>query len=191
MPILGTVASQFSSKPFGSFESIQTIYLASSSQLTLTFSSIPATFKHLQLRCSLRSERTNDFGSTFRIRFNGDTGNNTIYNRLQNNGSGAATGFIAFPDQFAYIYNGCISNQSAPTSFFSPMVIDIYNYSSSSIYKVYDSISGIPHSSTNQRSGKGMGAWASNTPINSLSFTTDDGSNFSQYSHIGLYGIKG
>jgi hypothetical protein len=173
------------------YESIQTIYLSSGSQLTLSFSSIPATFKHLQLRCSLRSLRTNDIASTFRIRFNGDTGNNTIYNRLMNNGSGAATGFIAFPDQLVYIYNACISNQSAPTSFFSPLVVDIYNYSSSSIYKVYDSISGIPYASTDQRTGKGMGAWASTTAINSLEFTTDDGSNFAQYSHIGLYGIKG
>ena len=57
MPILGTVASQFAGKPFGSFESIATATVSTATP-TISFTSIPATYTHLQLRGIARDART-------------------------------------------------------------------------------------------------------------------------------------
>lgn len=188
MPILGTVASQFSGKSFASFESIQTIYLASGNQLSLNFDSIPSTFTHLQIRGNLKSQRSSDYQSTVRMRFNADGGNNYIYTRWQGK-NGTANGFIAAGDSYLYMYNMC--NTDTGSTVMAPFVLDIYNYSSTSIYKTIQANSGVVYANTDSTACKTTGAWGSTSAINAISFSTDDGSQFSRYSRLGLYGIKG
>ena len=60
MPILGTVASQFSSKPFGSYESIQTVTVGLGGAANVEFTSIPATYTHLQIRGISKTDRADD-----------------------------------------------------------------------------------------------------------------------------------
>jgi hypothetical protein len=170
------------------YESIQTIYLSSGTQSTLTFSSIPSTFTHLQLRGNLKSQRGSDFQSTIRLRVNGDSGNNYIYGRWQNQGS-SANGFMAAGDPYLYWYNACTTNTGPAT--YSPSILDIFNYAKTNVYKTFQGISGVVYANTDSRSNKTQGAWASTSAITSITLDTDDGSAFSQYSRIGLYGIRG
>jgi hypothetical protein len=172
----------------GSFESIQTVYLASGNQTSLNFDSIPSTFTHLQLRGNLKSQRGSDYQSTIRMRFNADGGSNYIYARWQGK-NGTANGFISAGSTDLYIYNMCTTETGATNM--APFVLDIYNYSSTSIYKTIQANSGVVYANTDSTACKTGGAWASTSAINAISLVTDDGSQFSRYSRIGLYGIKG
>ena len=50
MPILGIIASQDYNRVTNSYESIATVTVGSGGSSSLTFSSIPATYTHLQIR---------------------------------------------------------------------------------------------------------------------------------------------
>ncbi len=54
-------------------EAIQTTYLEADAT-SVTFSSIPDSYAHLQLRCNMKSERYNSFVDGLRVQFNSDTG---------------------------------------------------------------------------------------------------------------------
>ena len=69
----------------GSFESIQTITVGTTSQASVTFSSIPATYTHLQLRISNRGG-----GST--VQLNSDTTSNYKRHYLYTDGTSVLAG---------------------------------------------------------------------------------------------------
>ena len=54
-------------------EAIASTYLEADAT-SVTFSAIPDSYAHLQLRCNLKSERYNSFVDGLRVQFNGDTG---------------------------------------------------------------------------------------------------------------------
>ena len=107
----------------GSFDLLETQVLGSS-QASVTFSSLStyaSTYKHLQIRMSVRSTRSAD-GDILAIQYNGDTtAGNYAYHFLAGSGSavnsgGEATNFYAM----TYIMAG-----SNPTNAFTPAVTDI------------------------------------------------------------------
>ena len=58
------------------FDSIATVLVPSGGSATITFSSIPSTYDHLQLRITAQTNR-GTFGSDYtNMNFNGDTGSN-------------------------------------------------------------------------------------------------------------------
>jgi hypothetical protein len=88
MPVLGIVASQISGHlfaPSGAYDSIATVN-ASGSSGTITFSSIPSTYTHLQIRAIARTGR-GVVGDTLRMTFNGDSGSNYVYHALYGDGA--------------------------------------------------------------------------------------------------------
>ena len=73
------------------YESIQTVNLTGS-QSSITFSSIPGTYKHLQIRGVLRGDRANT-GEIVGVQFNGDTtAANYASHRLIGDGTNAGGG---------------------------------------------------------------------------------------------------
>ena len=79
----------------GSFESIATVS-GNGSSSSFTFSSIPATYSHLQIR--LISRGTRAFASEqLYIRLNGDAASNYAYHYVYGDGSGAAAGLRCQP----------------------------------------------------------------------------------------------
>jgi hypothetical protein len=56
----------------GDYQSIETVTVGSGGQATITFASIPATFKHLQIRAIGRTDRASTLDG-FRIQFNNIT----------------------------------------------------------------------------------------------------------------------
>ena len=84
------------------FTSLQTVTVGSGGQTTITFSSIPPTYTHLQIRWLAR-ENTGaqaDPSQNIRIRFNSDTGSNYSIHRLYGlgSGSGVADGYASQSD---------------------------------------------------------------------------------------------
>jgi len=186
MPILGILASAISGNLVpNSYESIATTTL-STTTATITFSSIPATFTHLQIRLLAR---TNSGGADngIKIQFNSDTGSNYSYHTLFGNGStttyyGEANTVSNFIDKAA--------GGSAGASMFGAIVCDILDYANTNKYKTTRSLGGT------DRNGSGAvflssGAWRNTNAITSITLEPFDSHSFVQYTQVALYGIKG
>ena len=182
-PILkGVVASQISghlASP-SSYESIATVTVGSGGQSTVSFSSIPSTYKHLQIRYI---GRTSSNQNTI-MRFNGDTGTNYSLHFLY--GQGSSTGAAAETPQ-TYIYTDVLTGS---TTGYTAAVIDILDYTSVNKNKTVRSLSGQDLNGTASYVFYSSGVWRnSSTAITSITFY--GGANYDQYSSFALYGIKG
>jgi hypothetical protein len=183
MPILGTVASQFSGKPSSSFESIATATVGAGGESYVEFTSIPSTFSNLRI---ILIDDTTTGDVSIKAQFNGDTGSNYSWHTLYGDGGGSA-----YSD-----YNGISS--TAYTSFarggngsgvFAGSIIDILDYKDTSKYKSASSLTG------KDNNGNGVvwlssGSWRSMDAITSIKIFPESGS-FKQYSNFALYGMKG
>jgi hypothetical protein len=191
MLVLGSVASQ-NTKSFlasASFESIATVSIASgSSQSTITFSSIPSTYKHLQLRAIYRSASSNVYNAWFTGTLNGDTGANYSQHGLFGNGSTVTangTGNSSVLDYFSR------PGSDAAGGIYGAMVMDILDYASTNKYKTTRHLAGvnINVSTTRLDVGAFSNNWRSTSAINSISFYGNQGQ-FTEFSSFALYGIK-
>ena len=169
-----------------SYESIQTVTVGAGGSSTITFSSIPSTYKHLQLRILAATTTAAGDGAYFNIRFNSDSGTNYSYHDLFGNGSSVTASGLA--TQTA-IYGQRLSEANL-TSIFGGVVMDVLDYASVNKNKTVRSLGGY------DANGSGSiylisGAWYnSSTAINTI-VLTPDANNFAQYSSFALYGIKG
>jgi hypothetical protein len=189
-PILGIYASQISGHlfaPSGAYDSIATVTVGVGGTSTVTFSSIPSTYKHLQLRILGRGLNSADECS-FTYNINSDSGSNYAWHLLRGNGSGAfADGYASQPGMQAQSrYPGA----NASSSIFGSAVSDFLDYSSTAKNKVVRTLGG------NDRNGAGQmyfssSVWLNTSAINRIDITNADGTGIAQYSSFALYGIKG
>jgi hypothetical protein len=187
-PILGIWASQNYSRYSlpTSFESIATATVGSGGSSTITFSSIPSTYTHLQLRGIAREKAGS--GSLYNLMFatfNSDTGSNYSYHYLRGSGSAAAAGAGASQTSMSF---GGIEQGDNTASTFGANVIDILDYANTNKYKTIRSLFGY------DANGSGYivfssDAWRSTSAVTSITLTPANG--FAQYSTFALYGIKG
>jgi hypothetical protein len=190
MPILGIMASQISGHLANpAYESIQTTTLSTATS-SITFSSIPATFKHLQLRVMARTDRAGSPFDAFLIKVNNDaTSANYTYHYLLGDGSNASAGQENGSYGGAVVYR--LPGATAAASIFGATVTDILDYTSTNKNKTLRSLGGADYN------GSGEIYFGSNlylaTPaaITSLVIVPRTGTNFITYSSFALYGIKG
>jgi hypothetical protein len=185
MPILGIMASSMQGA-VGDYESIATTTLASS-QSTITFSSIPSTYKHLQIRSIAKTDRA-DTDDYVLMKLNGDTAANYSWHILRGNGSVALSAGVANASNIRLEY--AASGNSGASNIFAGSVLDILDYSDTNKYKTTRILNGM------DLNGSGWiyfssGNWRSTSAITSITLTPSFGTNFLQYSTFALYGIKG
>jgi hypothetical protein len=192
MPVLGIIASQISGHlfaPSGAYDSIATA-TSSGSSATISFTSIPQTYTHLQLRMIARSAGTS---AGLAIRANTDTGNSYTLHYIDGDGGTASAVGLA-TGTLAYGLLGYIPQTSSTASTFNGTVVDILDYTNTSKNKTIRSLSGV---STNTSGGDNSIRfssilWTSTAAITQLDLTINGGgNNFAQYSSFALYGIKG
>ena len=169
---------------FGAFESIATSVVGSGGTSTITFSSIPATYKHLQLRMISRGTGTATF--TIRVRLNGDTGSNYASHFLEGDGASTVAGGSTSAN---YIFLYVQPKSSALANVFGGFVVDVLDYANTNKNKTIRHIGGY------DANGSGYvdldsGLWMNSSAITSIELTTG-ATSFAQYSHFALYGIKG
>lgn len=166
----------------GYFESIQTVIVPSSGQASVTFSNIPNTYTHLQLRCLYQVNGTD---TDFSLRFNTDSGSN--YTKHQLYGTGSTTGASASTSQTSIA--GGVSQST--TSYFSSAIIDILDYTNTNKYTTVRTLTG------SDANGSGSvylrsGLWLNTAAITSIIIIPTSGATIiNQYSHFALYGIRG
>ncbi|WP_395652705.1 hypothetical protein [Brevundimonas sp.] len=170
-----------------SFESIESISGTGSSG-TITFTSIPSTYTHLQIRYLAKTSRAavNDYA---KLQINGDTTTSNYRSHSLNGG-----GSTAYSETHANAIEigGFPGNTNA--NMFGIGVIDILDYANTSKYKTIRALSGFDQNSASTGAawiGLDSGLWMSTTAINSISIIAGTGPNFSSASRFALYGIKG
>jgi hypothetical protein len=169
-----------------SYESIATVTVGSGGQSSVTFSSIPSTYQHLQVRYMPRIS-TSDTAENTWLRFNGDTGSNYTYHFLDGNGSSASAGAGTSQTR---ILAGRAGAANSGSNIFGANVLDVLDYANTNKYKTARILGGI------DRNGDGnirldSGVWMNTAAVTSLTISPTTGNNFVQYSSFALYGIKG
>jgi len=163
-----------------SYESISTVTVGAGGSATVTFSSIPATYTHLQIRGVILTGA--NLASDVKCNFNGDTGNNYIIHGLY--GSGSSTGSYASATP-SYLSSGIQGQTNGP----APFLTDILDYTNTNKYTTIKSLSGYDNNSTGNIYFQ-SGLWRNTSAITSIVLTPYPSGTFSQYSSFALYGIK-
>jgi hypothetical protein len=171
--ILGSLSSSALPVVPNSYESIATVTVGSGGAASVTFSSIPADYTHLQIRAFMVG------GSYTTIRFNSDTTTSNYRNHwITGNGSSVSSSTNA---------NNAYTPMSASANGYAD-IIDILDYANTNKYKTIRALEGYD----NNGSGEvylSSNLWMSTAAISSIVFTPN--SSMSQYSQFALYGIKG
>jgi hypothetical protein len=181
-PILGIIASSNFQRVTSSYASIATANGTGSSAV-ITFSSIPATYTHLQIRNIGRSTST---GTTISIRANGDTASNYAFHYIY--GDGATTGAAGFATQTSMQIAYTTSSSSLADSY-GVNVIDILDYANTNKYKTLRVLSGVDVNGSGGYVQLSSGLWQSSSAITSITLTNS--TNYTTATQFALYGIKG
>jgi len=193
-PILGIIASQNYVRTLpGSYDSIQTVTL-SSSQSNITFTSIPSTYKHLQIRLIGKDTRSDSsIGNGMYVQFNSDTTSTYSWHYLYGapaGGSSLAAGAGANATSMP-TYTIATDSYNTNAYMFGAIIIDILDYANTNKYKTIRSLGGISNNGVGGESiFLGSGNWRSTTAVSSIKLFSDS-FNLKQYTQAALYGIKG
>ena len=186
-PILGILASQNYPRSTNSYESIAT-YAITSNTATVTFSSIPQTYTHLQVRYLGRDTRTGSTLQSTLMYVNGDTATNYVQHGLLGDGSSASS----FAQTARTNLNlAVIPTADSSANIFGTAICDILDYTNTNKYKTFRTLSGEDQNNTDGTIYLFSGLWMSTSAISSLTVFPNNSQSFVQYSSIALYGIKG
>lgn len=163
-----------------SYESIATL-VGDGSATSLTFSSIPSTYTHLQIRAI-----TNDAsGEEVGIRLNGDTATNYSHHYLR--GTGATATASGSATQARINFMGVTANS---TTIMGVTIIDLIDYASTTKYKTVRAFMGYENNSAGIVY-LSSGLWQSTSAVTSLTVLNIGGFAFGTQTTFALYGIKG
>jgi len=168
----------------GDYESIATTTVGSGGTSTVTFSSIPSTYTHLQIRMLARTSRSS-LVDTIRITYNSDTTvSNYTYHELVGDGSSVA----AYGAGSDYNQLQGATGASASSNVFGVGVTDILDYANTNKYKTLRNLGGLDNNGSG-RVAFVSGLWINTSAISSITLTATSGT-IQQYSSFALYGIK-
>ena len=190
-PILGIWASSkaTTAADTGAMFPLQVITVGPTSVADVTFTNIPSTYSHLQIRILAKSTRTTAETDYMNVTVNSDTGANYTYHYLQGDGSSATAGAATSLNQMYSSYIG--SDGASNASIFGVNIIDILDYSSTNKNKTFRFLGGMDNNGTGGKVAMMSGMWMnSSTAISSIKFAPSTGS-FKQYSQFALYAVKG
>lgn len=182
------LAGNLPSFTVASYDSIATITTTSGSVTTISFTSIPQTYRHLQLRMIHRSASSNLYNAWFTGNINSDSTASYSQHGLYGNGTSATSNYqvnTSVVDGFSR------SGADAGANIYGAHVIDILDYTDTNKYKTIRHIGGVDINVSTTRIDTGLysNSWRSTSAITGISFYGNQGQ-FTGYSHFALYGIK-
>lgn len=164
-----------------SYESIATVTVGAGGSSTVTFSSIPSTYTHLQIRGSHKA--SNPVWATIVLNSDSTTSNYASHRFEATDNSVIAESFTTTQQNkifTTYPYTGA-------------SVIDILDYKNTNKYTTLRGLNGWAGDGTGGMNGEVnymSGLWMNTAAINSISITLS-GQTFQQHSSFALYGIRG
>lgn len=198
-PILGIYASQISGHltppDTGVMFPLGMVSVGSAGAADVTFSSIPSTYTHLQIRALAQTDRGTYGIDSIQMQLNSDTGSNYTAHWIYGDGSSAAASAIT-SNTYLRPGDGQIGTSTGNSGLaFGVAVIDFLDYKNTSKYKTVRALQGIDLNGTiasvGGRVGLGSGVWMSTNAITSIKLYPQAGTKWTQYSSFALYGIKG
>jgi hypothetical protein len=165
----------------GSYDSISTVTVGAGGASSITFSSIPSTYTHLQIRAILKNTSSTTYAA---MRFNSDSGSNYSAHYLDGNGSTLLIGGAANYDRSYFGYAGT----SSQTNFFGASVVDILDYKDTNKFKTVRILTGVDVNGSGGYIELSSSSWRSTSAITDLNIFFAN--NFAQYSSFALYGIN-
>jgi hypothetical protein len=191
-PVLGVIASsnqQGRTTLVGSYDSLGTVTV-SSSVSSITFTGIPSTYQHLQIRGIFRSDKSADTNADMYLYLNGDTSTNN-YTRHYLRGNGTAATSLGFGAP-VFPVAGEAPAASSPSNVFGATIIDILDYANvnknTNVRTFHGDEQGTGTTQNNIYLTSSL--WLNTNPVTSLTFTLQASTNFVQYSTLALYGVK-
>ena len=182
MPILGIIASQdYVRTPPSSYESIATVTVGGGGSASVTLSSIPSTYTHLQIRATTANTTAGNASGGVYVAFNSDT-TNTNYRSHYVFADGSSITASQAQDRIIGLVGA--------TTGYGTYVVDILDYANTNKYKTVRSINGFDQN-TYGFTWLGSTLWVNTNTITSMTFTTNPADTFLQYTKFSLYGIKG
>ncbi len=197
MPVLGVVASSISGNLYLlSYDSIATVTVGSGGASSVSFSSIPQEYTHLQVRALGRTDRPTYNVGSFSLRINGDTGNTYSRHYLRQTPASPTTAVDAGgAGSVSFIDLGQFAGSTASSGIFGVGITDILDYRNTNKNKTIRHVGGVD--TNGAASGVAgfvqvsSGAWHNTNAVTSLTLTPIEGaSNFAEYTSFALYGIK-
>jgi hypothetical protein len=172
------------------YESIATVSVGSGGSTSASFTSVPATYSHLQVRVFGRGTGTGN-REYIAIRFNNDTASNYWWHGFGGSGSAASaeTSGSTSTDLIKAGFS-VIPVADSAANIFGSAVIDVLDYASTSKYKTTRAIAGQDQNDTTGRLNIVSGVWRNTAAVNRVDLFLG-AVNWNQYSSIALYGIKG
>lgn len=162
---------------------------ASGGETSLSFTSIPSTYKHLQVRVIYRDTASASGSASATVNFNNDSGANYDFHQVRANNSTV--------NAFSYVSYNSMSMQDfgilagSGTNLFGAGIMDIVDYTSTSKYKTVKMFGGqnANSSSTSYEMAISSGLWTSTSAITSMTFGSGYTS-FAAGSTFSLYGVS-
>lgn len=184
--ILGIYASQISGHlyagPFGAYDALASVTVGSGGVASVSFTGIPSTYKHLQLRILANATST----AQAVMSFNGNTSSSKYsFHALIGNGSSASAAGYA-----TGTLGGIVpSPRLGGGSYFGAAVIDVLDYANTNKNKTTRELMGWDGNGSGEVELV-SGCYYDTAAVNSISFIIQGGGNFSEYSSFALYGVK-
>lgn len=170
----------------GSYELISTT-LVTSTVMSVSFSSIAQTYKHLQIRYTLRGAAAYTGLIQTRMRFNGATG--AVYSRHGLYGSGSVVSY-GNASQTGIVDDFGAPNNSNPAGIFAAGIIDVLDYAATTKFKTARMFTGSTGAGDFVKLASG--SYQALTAVTSVTIDDPNANNgFIAGSRFSLYGIKG
>jgi hypothetical protein len=158
------------------------VQVGSAGASSISFTSIPNTYKHLQVRFI----SINNAAQSIIMRFNNDTSSVYAKHALWAYGNGT--------DYSAGYTGGYFNLQGYTTASSSPYptagIVDVLDYANTNKYKTARILSGFDSNGGGEIDFN-SGLWQSSSAISSIQIALESGGTINQYSQFALYGIKG
>lgn len=184
-PLLNNIVPIFSTDggtpaPSASYNSIASATGTGSSG-SITFSSIPSTYSHLQVRYYYKTSAT----AALYLRMNSDSGSNySNHEIVADTSTATSTGSASQTQGRLGASNGKSDYQPCAG------IVDLHDYANTSKYKTFSDFSGNQIQFAGSDLDIRSGMWMNTSAINSLTIYLSSG-NFTTDTVIGLYGIVG
>jgi hypothetical protein len=185
---------QILSAPFaaviaGDYDSIATTTVGAGGVAEIDFTSIPSTYKHLQIRALVRTNRASTRDNLYIYLNNTRTTTSYTTHVLEGDGTTASSGGYASGSGVG-AQSGSVLGNSVASQIFSVFVMDILDYANTNKNKTIRMLSGWDSNGSGY-AVLSSNAFLSNDAVSRIGFDPVNGTTLMEYSSFALYGIKG
>jgi len=170
---------------------LQVITVGANGASSITFTNIPNTYAHLQIRALIRTDRSNYATDNMKLQFNSATANSNYTNHSlygTNGSAGTSQNVQSTPTAWVSV---CAAGSLANSNVFGTAVIDILDYANTNKNKTIRGLGGVDNNGDiYSQVDFGSGLYNSTSAITRIDIQPWIGPNFVQYSQFALYGVK-